>query len=403
MTTNSISGSIQLKRKREKPVLNRHPWIFSGAIQQQQGDLQAGDLVTVLAADGQPLATAYYNPHSQIRGRILSWDINQAVDETFWRALLQRAINGRRDLIDPHKTNAYRLVHGESDGLPGLIVDQYGDYVVMQCLTAGIDQRKEMLAHLLADLCQPTGIIERSDSNMRSKEGLVEMTGLLWGEAPAGPIEVLENGFAFTVDLLEGHKTGFYLDQRDNRALLGEARFAAGQDVLNVFAYTGGFAVYAAAGGANHIINIDTSIPALELAEQNVQRTVGPRPQDEYIAGDAFQILRDYRDSGREFDLIILDPPKFAHSQRDIAKATRGYKDINWLALRMIRPGGLLATFSCSGSIDADLFQKVVFGAAVDAERDVQILHHLWQAADHPISLTFPESAYLKGFLCRVW
>ncbi|MCB0034222.1 MAG: class I SAM-dependent rRNA methyltransferase, partial [Anaerolineales bacterium] len=314
MTTNSISGSIQLKRKREKPVLNRHPWIFSGAIQQQQGDLQAGDLVTVLAADGQPLATAYYNPHSQIRARILSWEINQAVDESFWRALLQRAINGRRDLIDPRKTNAYRLVHGESDGLPGLIVDQYGDYIVMQCLTAGIDQRKEMLARLLADLRQPTGIIERSDSNMRGKEGLAEVTGLLWGEAPAAPIEVLENGFAFTVDLLEGHKTGFYLDQRDNRALLGEARFAAGQDVLNVFAYTGGFAVYAAAGGANHIINIDTSIPALELAEQNVQRAVGPRPQDEYIAGDAFQILRDYRDSGREFDLIILDPPKFAHS-----------------------------------------------------------------------------------------
>lgn len=403
MTTDSILGSIQLKRKREKPVLNRHPWIFSGAIQQQQGDLQAGDLVSVLAADGQPLATAYYNPHSQIRARILSWDVTQPFDESFWRGLLQRAISGRHDLIDHEKTTAYRLIHGESDGLPGLIADKYGDYVVMQCLTAGIDQRKEMLSYLLADLLHPKGILERSDSNMRSKEGLAEVAGVLWGEAPDAPIKILENGFAFTVDLFGGHKTGFYLDQRDNRALLGEARFVAGQDVLNVFAYTGGFAVYTAAGGANKIINIDTSIPALQLAEQNVQQAVGERAQDEYIAGDAFQILRDYRDSGRLFDVIILDPPKFAHSQRDISRATRGYKDINWLALRMIRPGGLLATFSCSGSIDANLFQKVVFGAALDAERDVQILHHLWQAADHPISITFPESAYLKGFLCRVW
>lgn len=403
MLSEPISGRIYLKKKREKPVLNRHPWIFSGAVHHIEGQPRPGELVIIHAADGQALAIAYYNPHSQICARILTWEVDQPMDQSFWLSLMQRAISSRHDLINPRETTAYRLVHGEADGLPGLIVDKYGDYVVMQCLTLGIDQRKEMLAELLAQLLQPRGVIERSDSSMRDKEGLPEQRGLLWGVGPTTAVTVLENDFTFQVDLLEGHKTGFYLDQRDNRALLGQSRFVAGHDVLNVFAYTGGFAVYAAAGGANQIINIDTSFSALELAEQNVHQATGERPQDEYLAGDAFQILRDFRDDGREFDVVILDPPKFAHSQRDIPKATRGYKDINWLALRMIRPGGLLATFSCSGSIDVTLFQKVVFGAAVDANRQVQILYHLWQAADHPISLTFPESAYLKGFLCRVW
>jgi 23S rRNA (cytosine1962-C5)-methyltransferase len=259
-----------------------------------------------------------------------------------------------------------------------------------------------MLASLLAEAVQPDAILERSDVNVRAKEGLPPATGLLWGTAPPGPVTVVENGRSFQIDLQTGHKTGFYLDQRDNRALVGRPEFVREREILNVFAYTGGFAVYAATNGAGPIINVDSSRPALELAEINVALNVGERPSDQYLLGDAFAVLRDYRDNGRLFDMIILDPPKFVHSKRDVNKASRGYKDLNWLAFRLLRPGGLLATFSCSGLVSADLFQKIVFGAAVDARRDVQILHHLNQAPDHPIRLTFPESAYLKGLLCRI-
>ncbi len=273
----------------------------------------------------------------------------------------------------------------------------------MQCLTLGIDRRKELFIQLLTDLQQPAGIGERSDAAVRKKEGLSKVVQVCWGERPPPTLVIRENKLQFGVDLLGGHKTGFYLDQRENRALLGQPRFVAGQELLNVFAYTGGFGLYAAAGGAAQVTHIDSSIPALEQAERNAALNGLTRPQDEYLAGDAFEILRDYRDAGRQFDVIVLDPPKFAHGRRDEKRAARGYKDLNWLALRLLRPGGLLATFSCSGLIDASLFQKIVFGAAVDARRDAQVLQKLGQAPDHPVLLTFPESAYLKGLLCRVW
>ncbi|MCB8921903.1 MAG: class I SAM-dependent rRNA methyltransferase [Ardenticatenaceae bacterium] len=395
--------TLVLKPGREKPVLNRHPWVFSGAIARVSGSPTPGDVVEVVDVDGRSLAHAYYNPHSQIRARILTWDEHTPIDDAFWRQQIQRAINGRQQLNLEPVTNAYRLIHAEADGLPGFIVDKYGDYLVMQCLTLGIDRRKEALAAILADLLHPRGILERSDADVRQKEGLPQQTGLLWGSAPPDEVQILENGHRFGVNLHEGHKTGFYLDQRDNRALLGQPHFVSGKEILNVFAYTGGFAIYAAAHDAGPIINLDTSVPALTQAERNIELNGYSRPDDVYLLGDAFQVLRDYRDNGRQFDIIILDPPKFAHSQRDVQRATRGYKDLNWLALRLLPPGGILATFSCSGLISADLFQKVVFGAAVDAHREVQILHTLSQGPDHPILLTFPESAYLKGLLCRVW
>lgn len=400
--TEAIHGRVQLKHGREKPVLNRHPWIFSGAIKQIEGDPPPGSLVTVVDAHGRELALAYFNARSQIQGRILSWTLQESLPTDFWRDKLQQAITTRHALALEPDTTAYRLVNAEADGLPGLIVDKYGDYLVMQCLTLGIDQRRDLLVGLLAELLQPQGILERSDAAVRRKEGLKTSVGVVWGEVPDEMVTIREHGRAFLVNLQDGHKTGFYLDQRENRALLGQPRFTQGKEVLNVFAYTGGFAVYAATAGAKQITNVDTSQAVLELAEKNVTAVAGSRPQDEYIAADAFELLRHYRDEGRQFDVIILDPPKFMSSQRDLKRATRGYKDINWLALRLLRPGGLLATFSCSGLITADLFQKILFGAAVDAEREVQILHHLWQAPDHPIALTFPESAYLKGFLCRV-
>jgi 23S rRNA (cytosine1962-C5)-methyltransferase len=360
-------------------------------------------VVEVVAADGRWLARAHFNTHSQIRGRVLTWKEGELIDESFWRRRLERAIAGRAALQLEPDTNAYRLANAEADGLPGLIVDRYGEYLVFQSLTMGIEGIKDELVALMNDLLSPAGIVERSDVEVREKEGLTRIAAVRSGSRPPAGQVVVENGRRFAVNLLEGHKTGLYLDQRENRALVGEARFITGKEVLNVFAYTGGFAVYAAANGAAQITNVDSAAGLLAEAEQNIALNQLDRPQDEYIAGDAFQVLRYYRDSGRQFDVAILDPPKFAHSQGDVERACRGYKDLNWLALRMLRPGGLLATFSCSGLVTADLFQKVVWGAAVDAGRDVQILKYLSQSADHPILLTFPESAYLKGLLARVW
>lgn len=381
---------------------NRHAWIFSGAIRHVEGNPGPGDLVDIVAHDNQWLATGYYNPHSQIRARLLSWEAGSIIDEKWWREQLAQALARRTALELEPETTAYRLVHAEADRLPGLVVDRYGDFLVLQALTLGIDRRKQMLAEILVELLDPVGIVERSDVDVRAKEGLAAESGQLWGQTPPEELMIREQGHRFGVSLLAGHKTGLYLDQRENRALVGQRRLLAGKELLNVFAYTGGFAPYAATAGSGPITNLDSSAPALAQAERNMALNGYERPQDSYVVGDAFQVLRTYRDEGRQFDAIILDPPKFAHSRRDVQSATRGYKDLNWLAFRLLRPGGVLATFSCSGLVSADLFQKVVFGAVVDAGRDAQILYQMGQAPDHPILLTFPESAYLKGLLLRV-
>lgn len=413
------TANLHLHAKSVKAVQNRHPWLFSGGIRRVEGEPQPGDLVQMVDDRGRALALAYFNPHSQIRGRILTWNPAEIIDDSFWLKRIRRAVRGRELLnLAPH-TTAYRLINAEADGLPGLVVDKYDDFLVMQCGTMGIEVRKEQLVRLLVEELRPAGIVERSDMDTRPQEGLSAQSGHINGEHPPSELLVYENGLPFGVNLLTGHKTGLYLDQRDNRHLVCQPHFVAGKDILNVFAYTGGFAVVAAAHGARSIINLDSSVAVLEQAERNVERLaeggweLSPqssslnlhpsRSHDEYIAGDAFRILRDYRDEGRTFDMIILDPPKFAPTKGDVPRASRGYKDINWLALRLLRPGGLLATFSCSGHISAELFQKIVFGAAADAHRDVQIIHTLTQAPDHPVLLTFPESAYLKGLLCRVW
>jgi 23S rRNA (cytosine1962-C5)-methyltransferase len=399
----TISGSLFLKRGREKPVRNRHPWVFSGAITRIEGDPQPGDLVAVRTAGGDYLATAYFNRRSQIQGRILTWDEDDVLDETFWRNRLQSALDLRTLLQLDADTNTFRLVNAEADGLPGLIVDRYDDVLVMQCLTAGVEKRKELLTSLLVEMLQPRIIVDRSDAPVRSKEGLPLATTIVHGSDEAlGELIVKENGLKFAVDVIGGHKTGLYLDQRDNRLLACAPRFVKDRDMLNVFAYTGGFGVYAARSGAKSVVHMDSSADAIKSAEANMRRNGYHRRQDEYVVADAFQQLRVYRDEGRQFDMIVLDPPKFAANRGDINKATRGYKDLNWLAFRLLRPGGILATFSCSGHISADLFQKVIFGAAIDAERDAQIIGTLTQSADHPVALTFPESAYLKGLLCRV-
>jgi 23S rRNA (cytosine1962-C5)-methyltransferase len=391
--------NVVLKRGREKPVRNRHPWVFSGSVSRIEGEARDGDLVLVVDSEGQYLATGYLNRRSQIVVRLLTWDASEAVDGSFWRQRLDRAILGRARLAQDPATDSYRLVHAESDGLPGLVVDRYGDWLVVQCLTLGMARRQNEIVTLLADLLKPTGIYARDDADVRHKEGLPLEAHLLWGEDPPGYVEIVEEGYHFLVDLRQGHKTGFYLDQRENR--LRTAAYCGGASVLNAFAYTGAFGVYAAQNGAQSVVNVEASADALALAEENLLFN-GCEPQ-EMVAGDVFQVLRRYRDERRTFDMVILDPPKFATSQAQVMAASRGYKDVNLLAMQILRPGGLLVTFSCSGLVSADLFQKIVFGASVDAGRDVQILERLTQGPDHPVLLSFPESAYLKGFVCRVW
>ena len=396
---------VALKPGKEKPVRQRHPWVFSGALASIVGEPADGDVVQVHDAHGQWLACGYLNRRSQIALRLLSWQRGEVVDDEFWRRRLPRAIEARQTLVASQGANALRLVNAESDGLPGLIVDRYGDWLVLQLLTVGVAQRQALFVRLLDELLAPAGIYERSDVDVRSHEGLPLVTGRLLGQAPPAPLWVSENHLQFGVSLAEGQKTGFYLDQRENRARLAAALTAMpGSRVLNCFSYTGAFAVYALAAGAAHVTNLDSSYPALVMAEENLRRNgFDPDEQAEGVAGDVFQVLRDLRQQRASFDAIILDPPKFAHTQAQVQAATRGYKDINLLALHLLRPGGLLATFSCSGLVSADLFQKVVFGAGLDAAREVQIIGRFTHSADHPVLLSFPEGEYLKGLLCRVW
>jgi 23S rRNA (cytosine1962-C5)-methyltransferase len=396
-----ITSQVILKKGREKSVRNRHPWIFSGTIERVEGDPEDGDVVDVWDSRARFIARGIINQRSQIVVRILTWDQDERIGEGFWRRRLERAINLRESLAADPLTDAYRLVHAEADGLPGLIVDRYGPWLVAQFLSLAVERYKATIIDHLADLTAPQGIFNRSDDPIREKEGLVPVAGPIWGEVPPDLIEMVENGFRFMVDINLGHKTGFYLDQRENRKIA--ARYFRSAEVLNAFAYTGAFAVYAAAEGASRIINVDTSEEVLRLAERNVRRNGFGGREDVYAGADAFELLRTYRDYDWHFDVVILDPPKFAHSKSQVQAALRGYKDINLLGMKLLRSGGYLITFSCSGAIGHDMFQKVLFQAAVDAERDVHIVQRLGQGLDHPVLLTFPESQYLKGFICRVW
>jgi len=397
-----MSEAVVLEPGREKPVINRHPWIFSGGIRTLPAGAADGDIVDVRAHDGRWLAAGYLNRASQIQVRILSWKPNEAIDDSFWRRKIEQAITRRAALAADPATTAYRLINGENDYLPGLLVDRYDRWLVLQAGTLGIDQRKQRLAEMLLELTGCVGVVERSDHSLRREEGLGPVHGPLLGEPPPHRVTIQENGLIFLVDLAGGQKTGYYTDQRANRQRV--AAYCQGQRVLNAFAYTGSFAVYALAAGAASVTNLDASVDALELGEENLQRNgYDPEITGESIAGDVFQILRDWqREADRRYDLVILDPPKFAQNKRTLEGALRGYKEINMQAMRLLRPGGILATFSCSGLVSADLFQKVIFGAAVDAGRPVQILEWLQQGQDHPVALTFPEGAYLKGLICKV-
>ena len=399
---NRTGDAVILKSGRDKPVRQRHPWIFSGAIASLPAGVEDGEIVEVVDAAGAWLARGYLNRRSQIQVRLLTWEQGEEIDDAFWRRRLAAALEMRHALPALDGCTALRLVNAENDFVPGLTVDRYDDYLVVQAGTLAIDRRKELLAHLLLELTGCRGIVERSDMAVRKLEGLSPATGTLAGSPPPETIDIREDGLLFQVDLARGQKTGFYTDQRANRRRV--AAYSSDRRVLNAFSYTGAFAVHALRAGATHVTNIDSSVDALSMAETNLRRNgFDPDRQAEGVAGDVFAILRDWNDEpDQRFDLVILDPPKFAQNQGAVDRALRGYKEINRLAMRLLRPGGILATFSCSGLVSADLFQKVVFGAAIDAGRSVQVLEWLRQSPDHPVAITFPEGEYLKGLIARV-
>lgn len=392
-------SSLILKPGREKSLQRRHPWVFSGAVAKIKGDPQAGDTVEIRSAEGGFLGRGAYSPSSNIVARIWTWRESEAVDAAFFRRRLEAALAARQAVVSREESDALRLVYAESDGLPGFIVDRYGDTLVMQVGTAGAEAWRDTVADLLLELTGAKGIYERSDADARELEGLPPRSAPLRGE-PATETVIREHGLSLKVDIAHGHKTGFYLDQRANRARVG--LLAKEREVLNCFSYSGGFTLHALAGGAKSVLSLDASGDALALGVENVRLNSLPEDRAQWQEGDAFKALRKFRDEGRKFDLVILDPPKFAPTAAHAEKAARGYKDINLLGFKLLRPGGLLATFSCSGGIDAALFQKIVAGAALDAGVDATIVDYLHQGPDHPVSLAFPESAYLKGLICRV-
>lgn len=396
-----MQATVILRPDREKPVIQRHPWVFSGGIGDVQGQPNSGDVVEVIAADGRWLARGFWSAESQIRVRLAGWRQDQPLDEAWLRAALQRAIAGRAALITSDMT-ACRLVFSESDGIPGLIVDRYGRYLTVQLSTQALAQRAELVFDLLEELLQPLGIYERDDADARRREGLPPTDGLRRGQLPPPDLQVqpIGNGRPLRVDLVHGQKTGIYLDQVLNHQRV--AAYCAGADVLDCFSYSGGFAIAAAMAGAAALTLVDASAAALDTAAAQLAELPQQPPHD-LIEDDVFQVLRRLRARGRSFDVIILDPPKFAHSHAHIDRATHGYKDINLIAMQLLKPGGILATFSCSGLVSPDLFQKVLFGAALDAGRPVQMIEKLGHAPDHPILLSFPEGEYLKGAICRVW
>jgi 23S rRNA (cytosine1962-C5)-methyltransferase len=393
---------IFLKSGRDHTVLRHHPWVFSGAVGRQEGPAPgAGETVAVCAADGTMLGFGAWSPASQIRVRMWTFGEGGCVDGAFLRQRLATALAAREALPAARRaTNALRLVNAESDGVPGLVVDRYAEFLVCQFTAAGVERWKAEITAALEELCPCAGIYERSDLDVREREGLPLVAGVLAGETPPDLVEIEEHGCRYGVDVKQGHKTGFYLDQRENRAIV--AGYAAGRAVLNAFAYTGGFGIAALRSGAASVVDVDLSEPALALSAANAARNGIAPSRIEHICGNVFEVLRKFRDIRRMFDLVVLDPPKFVDSKGHLMAAARGYKDINLLGLKLLRPGGILATFSCSGLMPPELFQKVVTDAACDARREVHLLQRLEQAPDHAESLSFAEGHYLKGLLCRV-
>ena len=403
---------VVLKSGRDKSVRNRHPRLFAGGIKQVDGKPKEGDVVDVLDNKGEWLARGIINQQAQIAVRLLTWDADETIDDAFWHQRVAAAVHRRN--IDPllRETNARRVIFSESDGLPGVIADDYAGHIVLQTSTLAASRARPVVTDALVQLLQPVCIVERNDEERLKHEHVQQSGGILYGAIPTGPVTITEHNEHFQVHLAGGQKTGFYLDQRPNRRIV-QRYVTPGSRVLNCFSYTGAFGVAAAIAGAQQIINVDSSADALALARQNFALNqidtnaanidAGHPERVSFVCDDAFDDLRRRRARGEQFDVVILDPPKFAHNINQVDKAARAYKDMNRVGLALVKPGGVLATFSCSGVISAELLQKVIFSASIEAHRDGQILERLTQASDHPVLLSYPESEYLKGLIVRVY
>ncbi len=389
-----------LAKGREKSLLRRHPWVFSGAVQRVEGKALSGETIDILDSQGKWLARGAYSPESQIRARVWTFQQDEEINIDFFIRRLQQAQSWRDWVAQRDGLDGYRLIAGESDGLPGITIDRFQNFLVLQLLSAGAEYQRPALLSALQHCYPECSIYDRSDVAVRKKEGLPLAQGPVLGDLPPELLPITEHGMKLLVDIQQGHKTGFYLDQRDSR--LAARNYSAGRRVLNCFSYTGAFAVSALMGGCEQVISVDTSQAALDIAKQNVELNKLDLSKAEFVRDDVFQLLRNYRTQGEKFDLIIMDPPKFVENKNQLASACRGYKDINMLALQLLNPGGILLSFSCSGLMPTDLFQKILADAAVDAGRDVQFIEQFRQAADHPVIAPYPEGLYLKGFACRV-
>jgi 23S rRNA (cytosine1962-C5)-methyltransferase len=391
---------VILKKGKEKAALQRHPWIFSGALDQVKGSPVNGEVVKVLAADKSFLAYGYYNEKSRVAVRMLEWDESKTIDRDWYQQKIRTAIASRAHVLRNDDTNTCRLVFSEADFLPGLIVDRYADFLSLQILSAGIETAKAEIISILREELNPTGIFDKSDATARTHEDLEINNGLLWGENPPEFLEVKENGILYHINIAGGQKSGFYCDQRDNRQIL--AAYTAGKSVLDCFSYSGGFSLNSLKNGASHVTSVDSSALALETLQQNIGLNNFEVERNTVIQSDVNKQLRAFKEEGKKFDIIVLDPPKYAPSRSALDRAARAYKDLNRLGMGLLESGGLLATFSCSGAVDIETFKQIIAWAALDAGKEVQIVKQFSQPEDHPVRISFPEGEYLKGLLIRV-
>lgn len=400
-STSATLARLTLLETREKSLKRLHPWIFSKAIKTVSDNLSSGQTVEVFSSKGEWLGYAAYSAHSQIRARIWSFKQDEIIDASFFQRRIARAWQLRTELFDLNQTTGVRVVAAESDGLPGVTIDKYDDILVCQLLSAGADAWRDAIVAALIALFPEHSIYERSDVDVRKKEGLKPVTGWLHLPRASGEVVIKEHGMSLLVDVMQGHKTGFYLDQRASRA--AAKRYAKNKTVLNCFSYTGTFGVATLQGGASSVTNVDLSELALNTALKNAELNQLDLSKIDNIKFDVFKLLRQYREQGKQFDMVILDPPKFVDSKAQLMSACRGYKDINMVAMQIVKPGGLLLTFSCSGLMEDGLFQKIVADAAIDAKRDCLFIEKLSQDSDHPIASFYPEGSYLKGLVCKIY
>jgi 23S rRNA (cytosine1962-C5)-methyltransferase len=393
-----VISRIVLLPKRARPFYGRHPWVFAGAVAAVEGEPADGDVVDLVSDVGHFVARGLYNSRSKIRVRLYSWDPDRPLDDAFFRDRLAAAVRLRTALGLNTPGGACRLVFSESDGLSGLVVDRYDRWLAAQFTGLGLALRRERLAEILAELLRPEGIYLRTERGVGPLEGLELQDGLLWGRAPDGPVVIEEHGLRFRVNLTEGQKTGFYLDQRENRAAV--ARLAAGRDVLDAFCYTGGFGLHAARAGARSVLGVDQSAPALALARENT--ALNGLNNLEFVRGDVFAELDALAARGARFGLVVLDPPKFARDRGAVEEALRGYRRLQMLAVRLLEPDGFLATCCCSGLITLDMLEELLALRAAADKREIQVLERRGPSPDHPVSASCLESHYLKCLIARV-